>query len=207
MLESAACLNLILQPGGQRFPLCLQWKAEIQDFCPSTRVLLIGCKTDLRTDVCTRMELSHQKQAPISQEQVSPPDFFFTIKALCLGFHLLLALLSDKRDLLPSFHRVHALPSSSELLRTWSARPSRQRRASTAFSVAQLWPARTNCRRRKNSARSAASPKDCYTCPARQSCCPPASARTSPKAAPSCEDHCDVPVNCTAAGSVGETKQ
>ncbi|XP_004070856.1 rho-related GTP-binding protein Rho6 [Oryzias latipes] len=48
-----------------------KWKAEIQDFCPSTRVLLIGCKTDLRTDVCTRMELSHQKQAPISQEQGS----------------------------------------------------------------------------------------------------------------------------------------
>lgn len=50
----------------------LQWKAEIQDFCPSTRILLIGCKTDLRTDVCTRIELSNQKQAPISHEQVCP---------------------------------------------------------------------------------------------------------------------------------------
>lgn len=47
-----------------------QWKAEIQDFCPSTRILLIGCKTDLRTDVCTRIELSNQKQTPISHEQV-----------------------------------------------------------------------------------------------------------------------------------------
>ncbi|KAI3356884.1 hypothetical protein L3Q82_003532 [Scortum barcoo] len=47
-----------------------KWKAEIQDFCPSTRILLIGCKTDLRTDVCTRMELSNQKQTPISHEQV-----------------------------------------------------------------------------------------------------------------------------------------
>ncbi|XP_034552645.1 rho-related GTP-binding protein Rho6-like [Notolabrus celidotus] len=46
-----------------------KWKAEIQDFCPSTRILLIGCKTDLRTDVCTRMELSNQKQTPISHEQ------------------------------------------------------------------------------------------------------------------------------------------
>lgn len=52
------------------FLLSLQWKAEIQDFCPSTRILLIGCKTDLRTDVCTRMELSNQKQTPISHEQV-----------------------------------------------------------------------------------------------------------------------------------------
>ncbi|TNN73103.1 Rho-related GTP-binding protein Rho6 [Liparis tanakae] len=46
-----------------------KWKVEIQDFCPSTRILLIGCKTDLRTDVCTRMELSNQKQTPISHEQ------------------------------------------------------------------------------------------------------------------------------------------
>lgn len=50
--------------------LCLQWKNEILDFCPSTRILLIGCKTDLRTDVCTLMELSNQKQTPITYEQV-----------------------------------------------------------------------------------------------------------------------------------------
>ncbi|CAB1329393.1 unnamed protein product, partial [Coregonus sp. 'balchen'] len=35
-------------------PLCYSdsdaWKTEILDFCPSTRILLIGCKTDLRTD-------------------------------------------------------------------------------------------------------------------------------------------------------------
>lgn len=47
-----------------------QWKSEIQDFCSSTKILLIGCKTDLRTDVCTRMELSNQRQSPISHEQV-----------------------------------------------------------------------------------------------------------------------------------------
>lgn len=47
-----------------------QWKTEILDFCPSTRILLIGCKTDLRTDVCTLMELSNQKQTPITYEQV-----------------------------------------------------------------------------------------------------------------------------------------
>ncbi|MBN3319236.1 RND1 protein, partial [Atractosteus spatula] len=48
-----------------------KWKTEILDFCPSTRILLIGCKTDLRTDVCTLMELSNQKQVPISHEQGS----------------------------------------------------------------------------------------------------------------------------------------
>uniref|UniRef100_A0A1A8JCJ7 Rho-related GTP-binding protein Rho6 n=2 Tax=Nothobranchius TaxID=28779 RepID=A0A1A8JCJ7_NOTKU len=46
-----------------------KWKAEIQDFCPNPRILLIGCKIDLRTDVCTRIELSNQKQAPVSYEQ------------------------------------------------------------------------------------------------------------------------------------------
>ncbi|XP_071585495.1 rho-related GTP-binding protein Rho6 [Heliangelus exortis] len=46
-----------------------KWKSEILDYCPDTRVLLIGCKTDLRTDLSTLMELSHQKQAPISYEQ------------------------------------------------------------------------------------------------------------------------------------------
>ncbi|KAM6294529.1 rho-related GTP-binding protein Rho6 [Aegotheles albertisi] len=46
-----------------------KWKTEILDYCPDTRVLLIGCKTDLRTDLSTLMELSHQKQAPISYEQ------------------------------------------------------------------------------------------------------------------------------------------
>lgn len=48
----------------------VQWKTEIMDFCPNTRILLVGCKTDLRTDVCTLMELSNQKQTPITQEQV-----------------------------------------------------------------------------------------------------------------------------------------
>ncbi|NXE31006.1 RND1 protein, partial [Ardeotis kori] len=47
-----------------------KWKTEILDYCPNTRVLLVGCKTDLRTDLSTLMELSHQKQAPISYEQV-----------------------------------------------------------------------------------------------------------------------------------------
>lgn len=48
-----------------------KWKTEILDFCPNTRILVVGCKTDLRTDVCTLMELSNQKQTPISHEQGS----------------------------------------------------------------------------------------------------------------------------------------
>ncbi|XP_017584166.1 PREDICTED: rho-related GTP-binding protein Rho6, partial [Corvus brachyrhynchos] len=62
-----------------------KWKTEILDYCPNTRVLLIGCKTDLRTDLSTLLELSHQKQAPISYEQgwgaASSPCFF--LASLC----------------------------------------------------------------------------------------------------------------------------
>lgn len=69
-----SCPDVLILPVIPRCNLCslspsLQWKTEILDFCPSTRILLIGCKTDLRTDVCTLMELSNQKQTPISHEQ------------------------------------------------------------------------------------------------------------------------------------------
>ncbi|NXL54748.1 RND1 protein, partial [Podilymbus podiceps] len=46
-----------------------QWGGEILDYCPNTRVLLIGGGADLRTDLSTLMELSHRGGAPISYEQ------------------------------------------------------------------------------------------------------------------------------------------
>ncbi|XP_062396115.1 rho family GTPase 1a [Sardina pilchardus] len=46
-----------------------KWKTEILDLCPNTHILLVGCKTDLRTDVCTLMELSNQRHTPISHDQ------------------------------------------------------------------------------------------------------------------------------------------
>lgn len=87
----------------------------------------------------------------------------------------------------PSRFRVRPWPSSSEQRPTWSAPPSRQRRASTAFSVLRLRPAWTNCSLRTNPAPCAASPRDSYTFPARRSCSPPHSARTSPRVAPLCK--------------------
>lgn len=87
----------------------------------------------------------------------------------------------------PSFHRDRPWPSSWELKLTWSAQPSRRRRASTVFSVLRLWPAWTNSSLPTNPAQSADSPRDSYTCPAGQSSSLPPSARTSPRAAPLCE--------------------
>lgn len=85
--------------------LSLQWKAEIMDFCPSTRIILVGCKTDLRTDVCTLMELSNQRLTPISHEQVSrshPPhvnylaSLFPSLTAFCLSFYMQGTLLAKQ---------------------------------------------------------------------------------------------------------------
>lgn len=49
----------------------LQWKGEIQEFCPNTKMLLVGCKSDLRTDLSTLVELSNHRQTPVSYDQVS----------------------------------------------------------------------------------------------------------------------------------------
>lgn len=48
-----------------------QWKGEIQEFCPNTKMLLVGCKSDLRTDLNTLVELSTHRQTPVSYDQVN----------------------------------------------------------------------------------------------------------------------------------------
>uniref|UniRef100_A0AAX7UVR1 Rho family GTPase 3a n=1 Tax=Astatotilapia calliptera TaxID=8154 RepID=A0AAX7UVR1_ASTCA len=42
-----------------------KWKGEIQEFCPNTKMLLVGCKSDLRTDLSTLVELSNHRQASL----------------------------------------------------------------------------------------------------------------------------------------------
>ncbi|XP_050839790.1 rho-related GTP-binding protein Rho6 [Serinus canaria] len=112
-----------------------KWKTEILDYCPNTRVLLIGCKTDLRTDLSTLLELSHQKQAPISYEQgcaaarqlgaegylecsaftseKSVHSIFRTVSGLCLSSAAPQPPRSPGRSL---SKRLLHLPSRSELI-------------------------------------------------------------------------------------------
>ncbi|XP_070771442.1 rho-related GTP-binding protein RhoE-like [Enoplosus armatus] len=45
-----------------------KWTGEIEEFCPNTKMLLVGCKSDLRTDLFTR---SHNSQTPVSYDQGS----------------------------------------------------------------------------------------------------------------------------------------
>ncbi|NXC97498.1 RND3 protein, partial [Certhia familiaris] len=51
------------------YPCGISWKGEIQEFCPNTKMLLVGCKSDLRTDVSTLVELSNHRQTPVSYDQ------------------------------------------------------------------------------------------------------------------------------------------
>lgn len=48
----------------------LQWQGETQEFCPNAKVVLVGCKLDMRTDVNTLRELSKQRLIPVTHEQV-----------------------------------------------------------------------------------------------------------------------------------------
>uniref|UniRef100_A0A8B9L1A8 Rho-related GTP-binding protein RhoE n=1 Tax=Astyanax mexicanus TaxID=7994 RepID=A0A8B9L1A8_ASTMX len=46
-----------------------KWKGEIEEFCPNTKMLLVGCKSDLRTDLATFVQLSNEM--PLSYDQGS----------------------------------------------------------------------------------------------------------------------------------------
>ncbi|CAB1341704.1 unnamed protein product [Coregonus sp. 'balchen'] len=48
-----------------------KWQGETQEFCPNAKVVLVGCKLDMRTDVSTLRELSKQRLIPVTHEQVS----------------------------------------------------------------------------------------------------------------------------------------
>ncbi|CAG02846.1 unnamed protein product, partial [Tetraodon nigroviridis] len=46
-----------------------KWQGETQEFCPNAKVVLVGCKLDMRTDVNTLRELSKQRLIPVTHEQ------------------------------------------------------------------------------------------------------------------------------------------
>uniref|UniRef100_A0A8K9UDC1 Rho family GTPase 2 n=1 Tax=Oncorhynchus mykiss TaxID=8022 RepID=A0A8K9UDC1_ONCMY len=48
-----------------------KWQGETQEFCPNAKVVLVGCKLDMRTDVGTLRELSKQRLIPVTHEQGS----------------------------------------------------------------------------------------------------------------------------------------
>uniref|UniRef100_A0A8C9MVW8 Rho family GTPase 2 n=1 Tax=Serinus canaria TaxID=9135 RepID=A0A8C9MVW8_SERCA len=49
----------------------LKWQGETQEFCPNAKIVLVGCKLDMRTDLNTLRELSKQRLIPVTHEQGS----------------------------------------------------------------------------------------------------------------------------------------
>ncbi|KAG7280165.1 hypothetical protein CRUP_037749 [Coryphaenoides rupestris] len=59
-----------------------KWRGEIQEFCPNTKILLVGCKSDLRTDLTTLVELSNHRQTP---SENSVRDIFHVATLACVS--------------------------------------------------------------------------------------------------------------------------
>uniref|UniRef100_A0A671QQI4 Rho-related GTP-binding protein RhoN-like n=1 Tax=Sinocyclocheilus anshuiensis TaxID=1608454 RepID=A0A671QQI4_9TELE len=55
-----------------------KWQVEAQEYCPSAKLVLVGCKLDMRTDVSTLRELSKQRLIPVTHEQ----SCFMTLQRL-----------------------------------------------------------------------------------------------------------------------------
>lgn len=53
-----------------RFSIDPQWQGETQEFCPNAKVVLVGCKLDMRTDLNVLRELSKLRLIPVTHEQV-----------------------------------------------------------------------------------------------------------------------------------------
>uniref|UniRef100_A0AAQ4Q1D5 Rho family GTPase 2 n=1 Tax=Gasterosteus aculeatus aculeatus TaxID=481459 RepID=A0AAQ4Q1D5_GASAC len=51
------------------FSLHKSWQGETQEFCPGAKVVLVGCKLDLRTDLNVMRELSKHRLIPCTHEQ------------------------------------------------------------------------------------------------------------------------------------------
>lgn len=62
-------VNTVSSSSCEKFDLRLQWHPEVAHFCEGTPLILVGTKTDLRTDEQTRRMLGAQGQAPITPEQ------------------------------------------------------------------------------------------------------------------------------------------
>ncbi|XP_027033473.1 rho-related GTP-binding protein RhoN-like [Tachysurus fulvidraco] len=46
-----------------------KWQTETQEYCPNAKVVLVGCKMDMRTDLNTLRELSKFRLIPVTHEQ------------------------------------------------------------------------------------------------------------------------------------------
>ncbi|XP_055085509.1 rho-related GTP-binding protein RhoN-like [Periophthalmus magnuspinnatus] len=46
-----------------------KWQGETQEFCPNAKIVLVGCKLDMRTDLSVMRELAKHRLIPVTHEQ------------------------------------------------------------------------------------------------------------------------------------------
>lgn len=134
--------------------------------------------------ICAQMS-AHWWSCPIRSRPLWPMS-----RWACATARLMFRHLGALKVLTPSLFwlcRVLLWRSNWARRPTWSAQPSPRRKASTASSAPQRWPAWTSSKPSQRTAPPAVSPKDSSTYRARQTCSPPPSRRKRPRAARSCE--------------------
>ena len=69
-VSRSAFLNFLLDNDGQTLTtICPQWYPEVLHFCPTTPLILVGLKSDLRTKRACIDLLKTQGLTPVTQEQ------------------------------------------------------------------------------------------------------------------------------------------
>ncbi|KAK2536126.1 hypothetical protein Q9233_003335 [Columba guinea] len=110
--------------------LCTQWQGETQEFCPNAKIVLVGCKLDMRTDLNTLRELSKQRLIPVTHEQVSENSvrdvFHVTTLASVNRVHKNLKRSNSKRGL----KRASQMPGRTDLLNDTEIRKDRAKSCS-----------------------------------------------------------------------------
>ncbi|NXD17192.1 RND2 protein, partial [Nothocercus nigrocapillus] len=111
-----------------------KWQGETQEFCPNAKIVLVGCKLDMRTDLNTLRELSKQRLIPVTHEQCSSKVsensvrdvFHVTTLASVNRVHKHLKRSSSKRGL----KRASQMPGRTDLLSEAEMRKDRAKSCS-----------------------------------------------------------------------------
>ncbi|XP_022061815.2 rho-related GTP-binding protein RhoN-like isoform X1 [Acanthochromis polyacanthus] len=121
-----------------------KWQGETQEFCPNAKVVLVGCKLDMRTDLNVMRELSKHRLIPVTHEQRKHKQTTSVVKYVG-------ALWSEKQQ--ETKHRALTWRGRSVPWPTQNAPQSIQRTASvTYFTSPPCRPCPTSTDRSSNAA-------------------------------------------------------
>ncbi|TRY95613.1 hypothetical protein DNTS_017823 [Danionella cerebrum] len=88
-----------------------KWQVEAQEYCPNAKLVLVGCKLDMRTDFSTLLELSKQRLIPgsLRARELGAVAYVECSARVCVNsvrdvFHIT-TLVSVRREAAPSLKR------------------------------------------------------------------------------------------------------